>query len=117
VILLRSMKFKADQYAEVLRRSGIPVHSESGSGFFESMEVRDVLALLAVLDNQRQDVPLAAVLRSPLAMLPEPEDSLARIRLAYGGGGDPVAFHQAVVRYEREHHDELAAKLRDVLAQ
>src|SRR5207253_2259693 len=43
VLLLRSMKFKSDQYAEVLRRSGIPVHSESGTGFFESMEVRDVL--------------------------------------------------------------------------
>src|SRR5205823_7987131 len=28
VILLRSMKYKADQYAEVLRQSGIPVHAE-----------------------------------------------------------------------------------------
>lgn len=112
VILLRSMKVKADQYAEVLRQSGIPVHSESGTGYFESMEVRDVLALLAVLDNQRQDIPLAAILRSPLAALPDPEDSLARIRLAYNLG-TPVAFHQAVVRYKDEHDDELAAKLAD----
>ena len=113
VILLRSMKFKADQYADVLRQSGIPVHSEGGTGFFESMEVRDVLALLSLLDNLRQDVPLAAILRSPLAALPEPEDSLARIRLSYGGD---VAFHQAVVRYAEQHHDELAAKLSDFLA-
>jgi ATP-dependent helicase/nuclease subunit A len=112
VILLRSMKFKADQYADVLRQSGIPVHSESGTGFFESMEVRDVLALLSLLDNQRQDVPLAAILRSPLAALPNAEDSLARVRLAYGGD---VAFHQAVVRYAEHHHDELAAKLSDFL--
>ncbi|MGB7158174.1 MAG: 3'-5' exonuclease, partial [Tepidisphaeraceae bacterium] len=114
VILLRSMKFKADQYADVLRRSGIPVHSESGTGYFESMEVRDVLALLAVLDNQRQDIPLAAALRSPLASLADPEDSLSRIRLAYNAG-EPVAFNQAVVRYAREHHDELAAALQDFL--
>ncbi|HEV2293270.1 MAG TPA: helicase-exonuclease AddAB subunit AddA [Tepidisphaeraceae bacterium] len=114
VILLRSMKFKADQYADVLRQSGIPVHSESGTGYFESMEVRDMLALLALLDNQRQDVPLAGVLRGPLAALPEPEDSLARIRLAYSGD---VAFHQAVVRYASEQHDELAAKLTDFLEQ
>jgi ATP-dependent helicase/nuclease subunit A len=114
VILLRSMKFKADRYADALRQSGIPVHSESGTGYFESMEVRDVLALLSLLDNQRQDVPLAAILRSPLAALPEPEDSLARIRLAYGGN---VAFHQAVVFYANNQKDELAAKLSDFLKQ
>jgi ATP-dependent helicase/nuclease subunit A len=115
VILLRSLKYKADQFADVLRRSGIPVHSESGTGYFESMEVRDMLALLSLLDNQRQDVPFAAVLRSPLANLPEPDTSLARIRLAYGGKDAPP-FHQAVVRYANEHTDELAAKLRDFLA-
>ena len=68
VILLRSMKVKADQFAEQLRLAGVPVHSDSGTGFFESMEVRDILSLLRLLDNQRQDVPMAAVLRSPLVM-------------------------------------------------
>src|SRR5699024_10394563 len=65
VILLRSMKFKGEDYADVLRRSGIPVHSESSTGYFDSMEVHDVLSLLKVLDNRAQDIPLAAVLRSP----------------------------------------------------
>ena len=69
VILLRSMRYKADQYADVLRQLGVPVHAESGTGYFESIEVRDMLALLALLDNQRQDIPLAAVLRSPLGAL------------------------------------------------
>src|SRR4029079_11630836 len=63
VILLRSMRYKADQYADVPRSLGVPVHAESGTGYFESTEVRDMLALLAVLDNQRQDIPLAAVMR------------------------------------------------------
>lgn len=117
VILLRSMKHKADDYAAVLRQHGIPVHSESGSGYFESTEVNDVLALLALLNNGRQDVPLAAVLRSPLGGLPEPQDSLARVRLVYpGGGAGGLAFHEAVSTYAAERDDELAAKLRDVLA-
>jgi ATP-dependent helicase/nuclease subunit A len=115
VILLRSMRFKGEDYAEVLRRSDIPVHSESGSGYFESMEVADMLALLKVLDNRAQDIPLAAVLRSPIAALPEPEDALARIRLAYPD--KTIPFHHGVVRYASEKEDELAAKLRDVLAQ
>src|SRR5439155_11867398 len=111
VVLLRAVKFKADDYAEVLRRSGIPVHTASGTGYFESMEVRDILALLQALDNRRQDIPLAAVLRSPLAAIPDPEDALASIRLAYRRRGDAfIPFHQAVVKYANDHDDELAAK-------
>jgi ATP-dependent helicase/nuclease subunit A len=116
-VLLRSMKHKAKQFAQVLRQNGIPVHCKSGSGLFQAMEIRDLLALLSVLDNQQQDVPLAAVLRGPLANLAEPDDCLARIRLCYRGSRDrPVAYHQAVVLYAKEQHDELAARLREVLA-
>ncbi len=109
-ILLRSMRFKADQFADILERAGIPVHSESGTGYFESMEVRDMLSLLSLLDNQRQDVPFAGVLRSPLAGFAQTEDSLARIRLAYDRD---VPFHEAAVRYAEEKDDELAARLRE----
>ncbi|HTL28224.1 MAG TPA: 3'-5' exonuclease, partial [Tepidisphaeraceae bacterium] len=112
VVLLRSMKFKSDQYAELLRAAGVPVHSESGTGFFDSMEIRDMIALLQVLENRQRDIPLAAVLRSPIAALAQPEDSLARIRLAYPGS---VSFHRAVIRYASEQADELAAKLKDIL--
>jgi ATP-dependent helicase/nuclease subunit A len=108
------MRYKADQYAEILRSAGIAVHSESATGYFESMEVRDMLALLKVLDNRRQDVPLAAFLRSPIACLAHPEDSLARIRLAYFSSR--IAFHDAAFRYAREQDDELAARLKDILA-
>ena len=116
VVLLRSMKHKADEYAEVLEAAGVPVHSESSTGYFESTEVRDMLALLALLDNQRQDVPLAAVLRSPLAELGRPEDAMARVRLAYPAGKDGPAFHEACRRYAAERDDELAAWLRDFYA-
>lgn len=108
VILLRAMRCKAEQFAQVLRQFDIPVYAESGSGFFASVEVQDVLALLIVLDNQRQDIPLAALLRTPLAKMPQPESNLARIRLAYPGGAHGITFHEAVFRYAAEHHDELA---------
>jgi ATP-dependent helicase/nuclease subunit A len=116
VILLRSVRFKSSQYANVLRRAGIPVHAQSGTGYFDSTEIRDMLALLSVLDNQRQDIPLATVLRSPLANLPGPEDCLARVRLAYPLTDEkPVPFHDVVVSYAAEKQDELAARLRDFL--
>ena len=97
VVLLRSLKFKADQFTDTLRARGIPVYSDGGSGFFNATEVRDMIALLSVLDNPRQDVPLAAFLRSPLACLAHPEDAMARVRLAYPiSATAPVAFHDAI---------------------
>jgi len=120
VILLRATRYHADEYASMLRWRGIPVYNTGGSGYFDSMEVRDILAVLRLLDNQRQDIPMAAVLRSPLCGLAEPDDSLARIRIAYphSGPGDreaAVPFHEAVVRYAGEKGDELGASLRGFL--
>jgi ATP-dependent helicase/nuclease subunit A len=114
VVLLRATKYKSEQYAEVLRRAGIPVHAQSSTGYFESTEISDVLSVLSLLENQRQDIPLAAMLRSPLAKLAEPENAFARIRLAYATRGDKaIPFHDAAVRYSQEHSDDLALSLRD----
>jgi ATP-dependent helicase/nuclease subunit A len=109
VVLLRSVRFKADQFANVLRKAGIPVHVESRTGYFESMEVRDMLALLNLLDNRRQDIPLAALLRSPLGRLKDPESSLACIRSAFPKS---IPFFDAAFRYKDEHDDSLAAELK-----
>jgi ATP-dependent helicase/nuclease subunit A len=118
VILLRSIRYKSEQYAEVLRRAGIPVHAQSGTGYFDSTEIRDLLALLSVLDNQRQDIPLATVLRSPIANLPRPEDAFARVRMAFPSTGEKaVPFHDAVVRYASEKDDEVASQLNGFLRQ
>ncbi len=111
VILLRSMRFKADEFAMTLRDAGVAVHSESRTGYFEATEINDVLSLLAVLDNARQDVPLATVLRSPLGGFDE--ESLARIRLIDG----ETPFHLVVMKYAAEQKDELAKRLTDFFLQ
>jgi ATP-dependent helicase/nuclease subunit A len=118
VILLRSMRYKAEQFAQVLRRFNIPVHAQSGTGYFESAEIRDMLALLSILENQRQDIPLASVLRSPLAHFRQQDDGLARVRIAYPASPAEVAipFHDAVVQYAREKEDDLSDDLRTFLA-
>lgn len=65
-ILLRSVKNKAWQYAYALDRLGIPAEIPTGGNFFESYEVSLMMSLLSVIDNPRQDIPLVAVLRSPI---------------------------------------------------
>ena len=110
VILLRSRKVKAQQFSEQLQKAGIPVHADTGSGFFESIEIRDCLSLLKLLDNQQQDIPMAAVLRSPFARLPHPSDALATVRMRYRGD-DFIPFHQAVMKYVKDAGDQLAFDL------
>jgi ATP-dependent helicase/nuclease subunit A len=78
-VLLRSPSGRAEAFAKEFSRAGIPLNA-ARAGFFASLEVSDLLNLLRLLDNPLQDVPLAAVLRSPLVGLTM--DELVEIRLA-----------------------------------
>jgi ATP-dependent exoDNAse (exonuclease V) beta subunit len=53
-------------FARALGEEGIPYVVRGGRGFYESREVADLICLLRVLANPRDEVSLAAVLRSPL---------------------------------------------------
>ncbi|GMA99839.1 helicase-exonuclease AddAB subunit AddA [Pelosinus sp. IPA-1] len=83
VILLRSVKGKANVMLDVLRKAGIPAYAELDAGYFREIEVQIMVSLLSVIDNPRQDIALAAVLRSPLAGFTTEE--LAEVRLCCQG--------------------------------
>ncbi len=80
VILLRSVKDKAQVLSQVLQAAGIPVYADENGGYFAAIEVQVMLSLLRCIDNPEQDLPMAAVLRSPLVGLDETE--LSALRLA-----------------------------------
>lgn len=83
-ILMRSLTGKAEIYMQALRRYGI--RSVCGSeNIFETEEIRLVTALLQVLDNPHQDIPLLTVLLSPIFGFSA--NTLARIR-AQARNGD-----------------------------
>ena len=73
VILLRSVAGWTDSFLNVLAHEDIPAFAETGTGYFDTVEVETVLAMLAVIDNPMQDIPLAAVLKSPVARMTEEE--------------------------------------------
>lgn len=79
VILVRSVRTMGQPVFEALSEAGIPVVMEHTQGFFETREISLMAAMLQVLDNPRQDIPLAAVLASP--MFGFEEEELAAIRL------------------------------------
>ena len=65
-ILLRSANAIGKTYQEVLEENGIPANAGGGGSFFRTMEISTILSLLKVIDNPHQDIPLIAVLNSPL---------------------------------------------------
>lgn len=79
VILLRSTSAWAKVMMEELSLQGIPVIGELNQGYFAAIEVETMLSFLQIIDNPLQDIPLAAVLRSPVYGLTE--DELAQIAL------------------------------------
>ncbi len=101
VILLRSPGPRRKLYEQVLAEQGIACAAEGEGDFFAAMEVAVVYAMLELIDNPHQDVPLIAVLRSPVFGFSS--DRLAMIRagcdtgdfytaLAQDGGADAQAF-------------------------
>jgi len=90
VVLLRAVRGWAERFTRVFQRLGIPVFTDQGQGLLGTVEVRDVLNLLRVIDNPLQDIPLAAVLRSPFENWTDTD--LTRIRLKKREG----CFHEAL---------------------
>lgn len=106
VILTRSMKGFADVFAEVLGKYGIPVYAGAKEGYFDTREIGVLLEYLRVLNNQKQDIPLAAVLKSYFGNVTEEE--LARIKGEYRD----LRFYDAVAAYRREGSNaQIQAKL------
>ncbi|MGI2293965.1 helicase-exonuclease AddAB subunit AddA [Paenibacillus sp. GXUN7292] len=107
VILLRATSQWAPILIEQLQELGIPAYAELGSGYFDATEVQTMLSLLHIIDNPYQDIPLAAVLRSPMFGLTA--EQLARIRIQLKHGAYYDAVIEAASRLKQE--DELWLKL------
>lgn len=91
VILSRSVATWGNTVAAVLNDCDIPAHVESNTGYFSSYEIQVILSMLRILDNPLQDIPMAAVLASPIVGMDDEE--LAQIRSAFKG----VSFAQAAL--------------------
>ena len=82
VILLRSPHSVSREMVDIFGKEGIPAYAELKTGYYSAVEVETVLSFLAIIDNPRQDIPMAAVLRSPLFSFTDEE--LGQIVLVKG---------------------------------
>ncbi|WP_261305707.1 helicase-exonuclease AddAB subunit AddA [Paenibacillus andongensis] len=113
VILLRATQAWSPVIIEEFKKQGIPAYAELSTGYFSATEVEVMLSLLKVIDNPYQDVPLAAVLRSPVVQLTA--EDLAQIRVA----DKSVPFYESVLQVvksaESDDNEDLLQKLNHFL--
>lgn len=107
-ILLRSANRYAREYAKELQRLGVPAWADTGGGFFAAPEVAVAVSLLRVIDNPMQDIPLLAVLMSPIYGFTP--DDMARLRI----GERKEQLYLALRRAAQEGNGRAEAVLHDV---
>ena len=107
-ILMRSMRAHAGDYAQALQDLHIPVVCDNATGLFENGEIQLLLSYLQVIDNPMQDIPLLAVLSSPI--YGATEDELAEIKLTAGYG----RFYSAVFHPDNSCRSCCAALRKDL---
>ena len=114
-ILLRTAKNVSSVYANALSERGIPAFSPETGGFFEAAEISFILSLLRVLDNPVQDIPLAAVMLSPLFGFSAGE--LADIRASAKErleAGEAEPLYRSVAASADEGNEKAAAFLKKI---
>ena len=110
VILLRSFGKYADTFMEVMEEKKIPAYADSKTGYFKTIEIQTILNLLKILDNPRQDIPLAAVMRSPAGGFSDEELALLK------AFGKKKSFHRCILQPEGEElPEDLSQKLNGFL--
>ncbi|MBQ7198491.1 MAG: PD-(D/E)XK nuclease family protein, partial [Selenomonadaceae bacterium] len=107
VILMRAVDGRAAKIIDVLQKNNIPAYAADDSGYFKAPEILTTLSLLNVLDNARQDIPLAAVMLSPIGGFSEQD--LATLRLS-----DKTADLYTLIK-NFSADDELSARCKNFL--
>lgn len=79
VILLRSVKNKADIYEDVLNQMGIPAKTDIGEGYLKLNEVQLLSNYLKILSNPMLDIEFLSVMRSYFGEFEI--DEITRIRI------------------------------------
>ena len=96
------------QIMQEFAKADIPLFISDAQNYFQTFELVIIMNILRIIDNHRQDIPLVAVLRSPIFNFTEPE--LAQIRIKTRKGD----FYDALANYSSEN-SELGEKSRNFL--
>lgn len=93
IVLLTPTKKNNIDIQDVFGQLGIPTAVKDTQNYFRTTEITIMMSLLKAIDNPYQDIPLVAVLRSPIVGLDEVD--LTRIRLM----NKESSFYEALLAF------------------
>lgn len=111
VILMRSTSTASEIYKKELNYFDIDVYEDINKGYFDNVEVRTIISLLQIIDNPNQDIPLLAVLLSP--MFDITEDEIAEIRIEKKEGNIYSSVYDYFYKEDSYKNPEITEKLRN----
>jgi ATP-dependent helicase/nuclease subunit A len=116
VILMRGARNRADVFQRVFAESGLPAFTDTGLGYFDTVEIETFMNLLRVIDNRRRDIPLLSVMYAPIFGFSTEE--LMDIRLAAPRAAycDALLFCAEAEPGAAQVSAPLREKIRDMLA-
>lgn len=119
IALLHSTGNNNLNIVDTFKKYGIPIEVSNAQDYFQTTEVSIMMALLKIIDNPYQDIPLAAVLRSPIVGLDENELAFLRISKKNGHYFESVLYFQNEFKidYQNEFQANLKRKIDQFLAQ
>lgn len=97
IAILERQRGINNQLLQEFSQLNIPVTVHDVKNYFQATEVRIMLSVLRLIDNPYQDIPLVAVLRSPIVAVSDPE--LALIRLA----DRDHTYYDAIQKFLKQH--------------
>ena len=109
VILLRSTTDLSPIYEKEISDLGMPVYSETSSEYLNSVEIQTIMAVLKIIDNPMQDIPLVTVMRSMIGGFTD--NDLIEIRLADKYG----SFYESIMKSKIQVNKELQEKINSFL--
>ncbi|MGL4624807.1 MAG: helicase-exonuclease AddAB subunit AddA [Culicoidibacterales bacterium] len=98
-MLFRSRSDLFERVSELLKESQIPYVAQEQGGYFDASEIRNLLAILRIIDNPYDDIEYASWLRSPIIGLDENELLTVRLR------AEGKSFCEAVQQFTEQDGD------------
>lgn len=96
IVLLTPTKKNNLVLLDVLQQFEIPLKVNDTQNYFQATEIRIMMALLSIIDNPYQDIPLVSVLRSPIVGLGENELAIIRVQ------DKANSFYEALLAYHQQ---------------
>lgn len=113
IAVLARTKDTCKTFSRIIEKFKIPVETEDMSEFLEKYDLKVLQALLEIMDNPMQDIPLTSIMASPVLGEGFTEGELLKIRTF---DGCSKYFHESVQQYENKGNDEkIKNKIREFM--